>query len=239
MMYEVRSSFYCRYVKRFLDIVLSLMSLIILLPVLFCIALLVRINLGSPIIFSQIRPGLKKTEGKEKLFRLYKFRTMTSERDSAGNLLPDDARLTSFGKILRSTSLDELPELWCILKGDMSIVGPRPQLVRDMVFMTEAQRKRHDVRPGLSGLAQVKGRNALEWEDKLNYDLEYLKNISFYTDMMIVFSTFKKVICSEDISYEGMATSEDYGDYLLRTKKITLCDYKNKQNNASIIMENI
>ena len=153
---------YRKYIKRMLDFLLSLMAIIILSPVLIVVAILVRTKLGSPVIFKQKRPGLN-----EKIFTLYKFRTMTDERDEKGNLLPDDIRLTRFGKLLRSTSLDELPELFNILKGDMTIVGPRPQLVRDMVFMTDTQRKRHSVRQGLTGLAQINGRNNLSWEEKI------------------------------------------------------------------------
>ena len=165
---------YQRFFKRFLDIVLSLCALLVLSPVLLALALLVRKNLGSPVIFHQDRPGKD-----EKIFRLCKFRSMTDARDENGNLLPDAERLTGFGRKLRATSLDELPELWNILKGDMSIVGPRPQLVRDMVFMTPDQRRRHTVRPGLTGWAQVNGRNILLWEDRLRYDLEYIERIGF------------------------------------------------------------
>ena len=157
---------YRYFFKRFFDFVLSLIAIIILSPVYIIVAILVRVKLGSPVIFTQERPGKD-----EKIFKMYKFRSMTSETDEEGNLLPDEVRLTSFGKKLRSTSLDELPELFNILKGDMSIVGPRPQLVKDMIFMTEEQRKRHTVRQGLTGLAQVNGRNAISWEDKINYDL--------------------------------------------------------------------
>ena len=156
---------------------------------------------------------------------MYKFRTMTDERDKEGNLLPDDVRLTSFGKKLRSTSLDELPELFNILKGDMSIVGPRPQLVKDMIFMTEEQRKRHTVRQGLTGWAQVNGRNAISWEDKINYDLQYIQDITFINDLKIIFQTLVKVFKKEDISTEGMETAEDLGDYLLRTHQISQQEY--------------
>ena len=165
---------YRKYIKRILDFTLSLIALIVLSPILLITAILVKIKLGSPIIFKQQRPGKN-----EKIFTLYKFRTMTDKKDEEGNLLPDEQRITKFGKILRSTSIDELPELINILKGDMSIVGPRPQLIRDMLFMTEEQRKRHDVRQGLTGLAQINGRNNLTWEEKIEYDLEYIKNITF------------------------------------------------------------
>jgi len=207
---------YAKYIKRLLDFVLSLVALIILSPVILIVAILVRIKLGKPILFKQKRPGLN-----EKVFTMYKFRTMTDEKDENGNLLPDDKRLTKFGKFLRSTSLDELPELINILKGDMSIVGPRPQLVRDMVFMTEEQNKRHSVRQGLTGLAQVNGRNAISWEDKLDYDLEYIKHITFVNDVKIIIKTVGKVFKKEDISAEGMETAEDFGDYLLRNEKVS------------------
>ena len=165
---------YRKYFKRFFDVVLSACALIVLSPVLLVVAILVRVKLGSPVIFCQERPGKD-----EKIFKMYKFRSMTEERDEDGQLLPDEKRLTGFGRKLRATSLDELPELWNILKGDMSIVGPRPQLVRDMVFMTPEQRWRHTVRPGLTGWAQVNGRNILLWEDRLRYDLEYIDRIGF------------------------------------------------------------
>ncbi len=214
---------YKKYVKRILDVVLSTMALIILSPVLLVIAILVRIKHGSPVIFKQDRPGKD-----EKIFKLYKFRTMTNEKDENGNLLPDDKRLTKFGKLLRSTSLDELPELINIIKGDMSIVGPRPQLVRDMWFMTETQRKRHTVRQGLTGLAQVSGRNNITWEEKINYDLEYIENITFINDLKIIIKTFVKVFKREDIETDGMETAEDLCDYLLRTNKITQEEYDRK-----------
>lgn len=218
---------YEKYIKRMLDFVFSLIALIALFPIVIIIAILVRIKLGKPIIFKQQRPGLNC-----KIFKMYKFRTMTDEKDENGNLLPDEKRLTEFGKFLRSTSLDELPELINILKGDMSIVGPRPQLIRDMVFMTEKQNKRHSVRQGLTGLAQVNGRNAISWEDKFKYDLEYIENVSFVNDVKIIFLTVKKVFAREDISAKGMETAEDFGDYLLRTKKITQEEYLKKIKEA-------
>ena len=216
---------YRKYIKRVLDFILSLIALIILSPIYLVLAILVRIKLGSPIIFKQERPGLN-----EKIFTLYKFRTMTDEKDENGKLLPDEVRLTKFGKFLRSTSLDELPELINIIKGDMSIVGPRPQLVRDMLFMTDEQRKRHTVRQGLTGLAQVSGRNNISWEEKINYDLQYIENITFIGDIKIIFKTVLKVLKKEDINTEGMGTAEDLCDYLLRTKKITEEEYKEKLN---------
>lgn len=178
---------YAHCIKRILDILLSGLALIALSPVLLVVAVLVRVKLGSPVIFCQMRPGRN-----EKIFKMYKFRSMTDARDEKGELLPDDVRLTKFGKALRATSLDELPELWNIFKGDMSIVGPRPQLVRDMVFMTQEQRRRHTALPGLTGLAQVNGRNAISWEDKLQTDLCYVEHITFVGDVKIIAQTVKK-----------------------------------------------
>ena len=214
---------YEKYIKRILDVLLCTIALIVLSPILLIIAILVRVKLGSPIIFKQKRPGKD-----EKIFTLYKFRTMTDKKDDNGNLLPDSERLTKFGKILRSTSLDELPELINIIKGDMSIVGPRPQLIRDMVFMTDEQRKRHSVRQGLTGLAQVNGRNNITWEEKINYDLEYINNITFIGDVKIILKTIIKVFKKDDIATDGMDTAEDLGDYLLRTKKISEEEYDRK-----------
>lgn len=229
--------FYVKHLKRFLDIILSMIALVILSPVLLTVAVLVRIKLGSPVIFKQIRPGMKDASGQETLFTLHKFRSMTNEKDENGNLLPDEIRLTRFGQRLRDTSLDELPELWNTLIGDMSIIGPRPQLVRDMVFMTDKQRQRHSVRPGLSGWAQVNGRNCIEWEDKLNYDLEYLDQISCFFDLRIVLITIMKVLKTESIAYEGMATAEDFGDYLFRTGKVDKVKYDALQVEARRIID--
>lgn len=206
-----RAGIYKKYVKKPMDVILSLCAIIVLSPVLLVVALLVRVKLGSPVIFKQKRPGLN-----EKIFTLYKFRTMTDERDENGELLPDEVRLTRFGQLLRSTSLDELPELFNILKGDMAVVGPRPQLIRDMVFMTRQQRQRHNVLPGLSGLAQINGRNCILWEDKLKYDLQYIDNITFFEDWKIILLTIRKALKREGIADVGMATAEDLGDYLYR-----------------------
>lgn len=214
---------YAKYVKRPLDFILSLIAIIILSPLLLIVAILVRIKLGKPVIFKQQRPGKN-----EKIFTLYKFRTMTDKKDENGNLLPDEQRLTKFGKALRSTSLDELPELWNILKGDMAIVGPRPQLIKDMLFMTKEQRRRHSVRQGLTGLAQISGRNNISWEEKINYDLKYIDRITFYGDLKIILKTAEKVFKKEDIETEGMETAEDLCDYLLRTGKINIEEYKEK-----------
>ena len=202
---EHKVGFYEKYIKRLLDFTLSLLALIILSPVLLVTAALVRIKLGSPIIFHQERPGKS-----EKIFRLYKFRSMTDERDENGNLLPDDQRLTRFGQILRSTSLDELPELWNILRGDMSIVGPRPLLVKYLPLYNEEQRHRHDVRPGLTGWAQANGRNAISWEEKFKLDVWYVQHISFWVDVKVIFMTVKKVFCRDGISSETSVTMEEF-----------------------------
>ncbi len=218
---------YDRVVKRTLDVIISLAVILGLSPVYLITALLVRAKLGSPVLFSQLRPGYQ-----EKIFRMYKFRSMTDEKDENGKLLPDEVRLTPFGAKLRSTSLDELPEMFNILKGDMSIVGPRPQLVRDIVFMTDEQRRRADVRPGLTGLAQINGRNAISWEKKLAYDLEYIRNESFLYDLKIFFGTFAAVFRHDDINMEGEATALDMGDWLLKEGKVTEEEYLQKQEEA-------
>lgn len=193
------------FVKRCLDFVLSLLALILLSPVLLIVAVLVRIKLGTPVIFKQERPGRN-----EKIFRMYKFRTMTDQKDSEGRLLPDEIRLTSFGKKLRSTSLDELPELFNILKGDMSIVGPRPLLVRYLPLYNERQRHRHDVRPGFTGLAQVNGRNSISWEEKFEWDIKYIQHITFLGDVKIILKTIKTVIRRDGISSETSVTMEEF-----------------------------
>ena len=217
---EKQSGIYERYVKRPQDAALSAVALVALSPVMGVTAALVATKLGRPVIFKQQRPGKE-----ERIFTLYKFRTMTDERDADGNLLPDDQRMTDFGRELRETSLDELPELWNILKGDMAIVGPRPQLVRDMVFMTPEQRQRHSVRPGLTGLAQVNGRNAIGWDNRLRYDLAYVNDITFLGDWKIILQTVGKVFTHADIATEGMETSEDLGDYLLRIGRVSGREY--------------
>jgi undecaprenyl phosphate N,N'-diacetylbacillosamine 1-phosphate transferase len=222
-----KQGIYARYIKRILDVLLSGCALVVLSPVLLIVAVLVRTKLGSPVIFCQERPGKD-----EKIFKMYKFRSMTDARDENGELLPDEVRLTKFGRALRSTSLDELPELWNIFKGDMSIVGPRPQLVRDMVFMTPEQRLRHTVMPGLTGLAQVSGRNAISWEDKLAADLRYIRQITFLGDVKIVLLTVRKVFFREDISADGMDTAEDLGDYLLRTAQVSEEAYQELQEES-------
>ena len=202
---EHKPTFYEKYMKRALDILLSGLALIVLSPVLLVTAILVRTKLGSPVIFHQDRPGKD-----EKIFRLYKFRSMTDERDENGNLLPDEVRLTKFGRVLRSTSLDELPELVNILLGQMSIVGPRPLLVKYLPLYNEEQRRRHLVRPGLTGWAQVNGRNAISWEDKFHLDVEYVDNLSFALDMKVIFTTVGKIFKREGISSETSATMEEF-----------------------------
>ena len=197
---------YERYFKRPLDIICALAALIVFGWLYILVAILVRLRLGSPVIFRQPRPGRN-----EKIFNLYKFRSMTDERDENGELLPDELRLTRFGKMLRAASLDELPEAFNILKGDMSVIGPRPLLVKYLPRYTQEQRHRHDVRPGLSGLAQVHGRNAISWEEKFRYDIEYTKKITFLGDVKIVFQTIEKaLIKSEGISSGTSDTMEEF-----------------------------
>ncbi|MBO5413808.1 MAG: sugar transferase [Clostridia bacterium] len=196
---------YAKYIKRILDFILSLIALIVLSPLMLIIGILVRIKLGKPIIFKQKRPGKN-----EKIFTLYKFRTMTDEKDEEGNLLPDSERLTKFGKFLRSTSLDELPELINIIKGEMSIVGPRPLLVEYLPLYNEEQKHRHDVRPGLTGLAQISGRNSIEWEEKFEEDIEYINSITFIQDTKIILKTFVKVFKKDGINQEGNATMRKF-----------------------------
>ena len=238
-MFKGKNGIYNRFFKRLLDIICALLAIIVFWWLFLIIAILVRVKLGSPIIFKQARPGKinPKTE-KEKIFYLYKFRSMTDEKDENGDLLPDEKRLTSFGKWLRSTSLDELPEVFNILNGTLSVCGPRPQLVRDMVFMTNEQRMRHTAKPGLSGLAQVNGRNAIKWEDKLDWDLKYIQKVSLLGDLRIVLKTVKTAfIKQEGITDGDMATAEDLGDYLFRTGKISNEEYKTKQKIAKSILK--
>lgn len=199
---------YAKYIKRILDFILSLLAIIILSPVMLIIYILVRIKLGKPAIFKQQRPGKN-----EKIFTLYKFRTMTDERDEDGNLLPDEKRLTKFGKILRSTSLDELPELFNILKGNMAIVGPRPLAVQYLPYYTEEEKHRHDVRPGLTGLAQIHGRNCIDWGKKFEYDLSYIKDISLINDLKIILKTMVKVFEREGIAVRGEGVNIDFDEY--------------------------
>lgn len=206
-----KAGIYEKYIKRLFDIVLSLCAIIVLSPVMMITALLVRIKLGSPVIFCQNRPGKIDTKtGKERIFKMYKFRSMTEARDEKGELLSDDVRLTSFGRTLRSTSLDELPELFNILKGDMSVVGPRPLLVSYLPRYSEHQARRHEVRPGFTGYAQVHGRNAISWEDKFNYDVEYVDNITFWGDWKIIFQTVLTVLRRNGISSDTSVTMEEF-----------------------------
>lgn len=211
---------YSRCLKRVLDFCCALAAICCLSPLLIVLTLVGAVKMRGNPFFTQPRPGKD-----EKIFKLIKFRTMTNEKDAQGNLLPDDVRLNSYGKFLRSTSLDELPELFNILKGDMAVIGPRPQLVRDMVFMTPKQRMRHSVRQGLSGLAQVNGRNAVTWETKINYDLEYIKHITFLGDVKIILTTLGKVFKRDGITEENCDTATDLADYLLAEGRITREQY--------------
>ena len=208
----MKKGIYQRYIKRIMDFSLSFLALIVLSPILILIGIIVRVKLGTPVIFKQERPGLH-----EKIFKLYKFRSMTDEKDENGELLPDETRLTKFGKVLRSTSLDELPELWNILKGDMSIVGPRPLAKIYLPYYSEEERVRHQVRPGLTGLAQVNGRNAISWEKKFEYDINYVRNITIWLDVKIVLQTIKKVVKREDI---GQAESAPESLHIVRAEKM-------------------
>lgn len=236
---ERKCGFYELYIKRLIDIVCSLVAIVVFNWLYIIVAILVRIKLGSPVLFKQPRPGkIAPKTGQEKIFYMYKFRSMSDERDENGNLLPDNVRLGKFGKVLRATSLDELPEVFNILNGEMTLVGPRPQLVRDMVFMTDEQRMRHTAKPGLSGLAQVNGRNGISWEEKLNWDLKYIEKISFLGDVKIIFqSVIKAFIKQEGITDGDMATAYDYGDWLLKEGKISKEDYLEKQEKAKKLLK--
>ena len=223
---------YRHFFKRFFDFMLSLMALLVLWPVLLVLTILGWIKMKGNPFFTQLRPGKD-----EKIFKLIKFRTMTCETDENGDLLPDEQRLTRYGQILRSTSLDELPELINILKGDMSIVGPRPQLVRDMVFMTPEQRVRHSVRPGLTGLAQVSGRNNISWEEKFEFDLQYINSgITLWNDIKIIFMTVGKVFKREDTVREGTVSDMDFGDWLLQKGEVTEETYEARQKEAKELL---
>lgn len=199
---------YKKYIKRLLDIIISLIALIILSPIMLIVAILVKIKLGSPVIFKQERPGKD-----EKIFKLYKFRSMSDKKDENGKLLPDAKRLTKFGKILRATSLDELPELVNILKGEMSLIGPRPLAVCYLPYYNEKEKKRHTVRPGLTGLAQINGRNALNWEERFCYDIEYVENITFINDLKILFKTVYKVFKKDGVVTRGTGKTIDFDEY--------------------------
>ncbi len=224
---------YANGLKRVLDFFCALAAICCLSPLLVVLTVLGAVKMRGNPFFMQPRPG----KG-EKVFRLVKFRTMTNEKDANGKLLPDDVRLTAYGKFLRSTSLDELPELFNILKGDMAVIGPRPQLVRDMVFMTPEQRRRHTVRQGLSGLAQINGRNAVTWEKKIEYDLEYIKKITFLGDVKIILTTIVKAFIKRDgITEEGSDTATDLGDYLLAAGRITREEYDCGQEEAKKLIQ--
>jgi len=222
---------YESFFKRGIDFVLSLLALTVLSPILLILIILGAVMMKGNPFFTQLRPGKD-----EKIFKLIKFRTMTCETDENGKLLPDEVRLVPYGKFLRSTSLDELPELINILIGDMAVVGPRPQLVRDMVFMSDEVRRRHTVRPGLTGLAQCSGRNNMSWEKKFEYDLEYIKKITFLGDVKIIFRTVFKVLKRDGITEDGMATAMDLGDYLLSKGEVEQAFYDEKQDEAKELM---
>lgn len=228
---------YAKFFKRLIDFTLSLIALVVLSPVLLILIIIGAIAMRGNPFFVQHRPGKKDKNGQEKIFKLIKFRTMDNRKDKDGNLLPDEVRLNKYGRVLRSTSLDELPELINILIGDMSIVGPRPQLVRDMVFMTEEQRRRHDVRPGLTGYAQVNGRNNITWEQKFEYDLQYINNgITLLNDIKIILQTVGKVLKRSDTVREGTVSDMDFGDWLMVEGKVDQETYDAMQKEAQNLL---
>ena len=232
-----KKGIYEKYIKRLLDNVCGVGVLVCFSPLYLVVMIFVGIKLGFPVLFTQERPGMIGKDGKEIIFKMYKFRSMTDQRDENGELYPDYIRLTPFGKWLRETSLDELGEVINIINGTMSVVGPRPQLVRDMVFMTDEQRMRHTAKPGLSGLAQINGRNSIKWEEKLDLDLKYIENITFLGDIKIILNTVGKAfITKEGVTGENMATSEDFGDYLLRLGKISQDEYNIKQEKSKSML---
>ena len=224
---------YAKFFKRLIDFTLSLIALIVLFPLLLVLTIVGAIAMKGNPFFVQPRPGKKGKDGKEKIFKLIKFRTMSNAKDKDGNLLPDEQRLGKYGAWLRSTSLDELPELANIAAGHLGLCGPRPFLVRDCVFMTDEQRRRHDVRPGLTGLAQVNGRNNITWEQKIEYDLQYIdEGITFIGDMKIIFQTVAKVLKRSDIARDGTVSDMDFGDWLLMEGKVDQVTYDAKQADA-------
>ena len=228
---------YAKFFKRLIDFILSVTALIVLSPVLLILTIVGAIAMKGNPFFLQPRPGKKGKDGKEKIFKLIKFRTMSNAKDKDGNLLPDDQRLGKYGAWLRSTSLDELPELANIAVGHLGICGPRPFLVRDCVFMTEEQRRRHNVRPGLTGLAQVNGRNNITWEQKIEYDLQYIDSgITFIGDMKIIFQTVGKVLKRNDTVREGTVSDVDFGDWLMMEGKVDQETYDAKQAEAKEIL---
>lgn len=228
---------YANFFKRVLDIVLSFLSLTVLFPFLLIFSVIGVFAMHGNPFFAQLRPGKKRKDGTEKIFRLIKFRTMNNKKDAVGNLLPDEQRLNGYGRWLRSTSIDELPELINILVGDLSIVGPRPQLVRDMVFMSAEQRRRHDVRPGLTGLAQVSGRNNITWEQKFEYDLLYIDNgITFLGDLKIILMTVGRVLKRSDTVRDGTSSDMDFGDWLVFEGRVGETEYKEKQEEAKNLL---
>ena len=228
---------YAKFGKRLLDLTLSVLALLILSPILLVLTVVGAIAMKGNPFFVQPRPGKKGKDGQEKIFYLLKFRTMSEEKDKDGNLLPDAQRLVKYGRCLRDTSLDELPELTNIALGHMSICGPRPFLVRDCVFMTAEQRRRHDVRPGLTGLAQVNGRNNITWEEKMEYDLAYIDHgITLWGDIKIIFQTVKKVLSKSDTVREGTATDIDFGDWLMQEGKVDQHTYDQKQTEAKELL---
>ena len=228
---------YAKYFKRVIDFTLSLIALIILSPVLLVLIIVGAVAMKGNPFFLQARPGKKDKNGKEKIFRLIKLRTMSNAKDKEDNLLPDDQRLGKYGAWLRSTSLDELPELVNIVLGQLAVCGPRPFLVRDVNFMSEEQRRRHDVRPGLTGLAQVNGRNNITWEQKIEYDLEYIDSgITFIGDVKIILQTVGKVLKRSDTVREGTVSDMDFGDWLLQEGKVTKAEYDEKQREAKQLL---
>ena len=229
---------YAKFFKRMIDFILSVTALIVLSPVLLILTVVGAIAMKGNPFFLQPRPGKKGEDGKEKIFKLIKLRTMSNAKDKDGNLLPDDQRLGKYGAWLRSTSLDELPELFNIALGSLSICGPRPFLVRDVVFMSEEQRRRHDVRPGLTGLAQVNGRNNITWEQKIEFDLEYIdKGITFMGDVKIILQTVGKVLKRSDTVREGTVSDMDFGDWLLQEGKVDKNEYDEKQIEAKELLK--